>query len=104
MISNRVIDWIKILKEKPKMVISESDITYEILRVYVEGFINGIEISLNLDLMKEITKWYMKKVDIKTSYYWTGHIPLHFEGKTDEELKTILLELTEEYFKENSFT
>ncbi len=100
-VNNKIFEWIGILKTKPKMIIGENIIDYRVLRIYVEGYIDGIGQAVNKKIGLAITHWFQKKVNQKSSYYWTNHIPYYYKNKTDEELKIILLDTTEEYFREN---
>jgi hypothetical protein len=99
--TSKIIEWLNILKQRPKMIIAASDIDYLILRIYVEAYLDGIGTLMNKNIGKEITEWFQKKINQKSSYYWTTHIPFYYEGKSDEELKKILLETTETFFNEN---
>ena len=99
-INDKIFETFEILRKHPLMILSKDD-NYGLLQNYLEGYVDGLSLLLNKNIRTEITLWYKKKMDVQTSYYWTGHIPFHFEGKSDKELKTILLDITEEYFREN---
>lgn len=101
MLNDNILDWLKLLRERPQMVIPEPVIDYKTLRIYLEGYINGLDVALGSQLMNEITQFYGKKFRIETSYAWTGHIPFYFKGKSEDELKSILLDTTEEFFRKN---
>jgi hypothetical protein len=60
------------------MIIAESEIDYKVLRNYIEGYIDGIDVVLELNLMRKMTYWFQQKIGKKTSCFWTGYIPFHF--------------------------
>jgi hypothetical protein len=99
-INNKIFETFRILREYPLMIITK-DCSYSLLQNYIEGYVDALSLFSNKSMRSEITQWYKKRVDTQTSYYWTGHIPFHFEGKSEEELKAILIDLTDEYFREN---
>ncbi|NNV55043.1 hypothetical protein [Limnovirga soli] len=100
-ITDKIVEWIKILKTKPKMVIATSNIDYLILRIYIEGYIDGVSLIVNRNIGKDITFWFQEKIDQRSSNYWTAHIAFYYQGKTEDELKAILLDTTEMFFLEN---
>jgi hypothetical protein len=99
-VTDRIFEWFETLKKRPLMILS-NDSNYQYLQNYVEGYIDGLAHFSNKNVRLDITNWFQQKVDDKTSYYWTNHIPIYYKHKTDEELKLILLETTEAYFREN---
>ncbi len=99
--TSAILEWIKLLKTKPNMIISDANIDYRILRIYIDGYINGVETYLNIGLTKKISKWFQKKVNQKASVYWTNHIAIYYYGENEENLKRILLDTMEEYFLSN---
>jgi hypothetical protein len=99
--TSRILQWIEILKSKPKMLISENEIDYKILKTYVEGYIDGLDMLFEIGLMRKITYWFHSKVKETASVFWVNHIPLYYSNKTDKELQNILLETIEEFFNEN---
>ena len=96
-INEKILKTLRILRKHPLMII-EKDNSYVLLQNYIDGYIDGLSHCLNKNLRKDITKWYKEKINVDTSCYWTTHIPFHFKGKSEEELKGILIDLTEEYF------
>ena len=99
-INDKVFDLFKILRKYPLMILTK-DSSYFLLQNYIEGYVDGLSLILNKNMRQEITQWYKKKINTQTTYYWTGHIPFHFKEKDDHKLKEILLDITEQYFREN---
>lgn len=99
-LNERIFQTFEMLREKPSMIISNHN-SYELLQNYIEGYIDGLSLFLNKNMRLEITKWYQKKINMESNFYWTGHIPFHFTGKNEDELKIILLDITEEFFRTN---
>lgn len=97
-INRKVLETLSVLRNTPLMVITKDD-SYDLLQNYIEGYIDGLSHALNKNIRLEVTNWYKKIINSDTSYYWTSHIPIHFRGKSDAELKEILLNVTEAYFK-----
>ncbi|MBY0479281.1 MAG: hypothetical protein K2Q24_16655 [Chitinophagaceae bacterium] len=101
-VTNTVTDWINILRNRPKMIIAEDAIDYRVLKIYIEGYIDGIGHGIGKNIRKDITEWFQVKINQQSSIYWTDHIPNYYKKKSDDQLKKILLDTTEEYFLENS--
>jgi hypothetical protein len=93
------LEWLKVLRDKPKMILSGPDITYNMLKTYLEGYLDAYSHSLNKNLRLEITRWFEPRVNLQLSVYLPDFIPVYYKGKTDEELRTILLDLVSEYFE-----
>ncbi len=100
-INDKIFETFNVLRKYPLMILSKDD-SYSLLTNYLEGYVDGLSLLSNKNMRLEITQWYKKKLGIQTSYNWTGHIPFHFEGSNENKLKEVLLELTEEYFRENA--
>ncbi len=99
-INDKVLETFRIIGQRPLMILP-NDYSYHLLQNYIEGYIDGLSQTYDLNLRSMITRWYSKKVGVQTSYYWSAHIPFHFEGKNDDELKVILIDITVNFFKEN---
>ncbi|MEO6230637.1 MAG: hypothetical protein ABJB11_01280 [Ferruginibacter sp.] len=100
-IKDKIFETFEILRKRPLMILSKND-SYSLLQNYLEGYIDGLSFISKKNMRVEITQWYKKKLNIQTSYCWTSHIPFHFEEEREDELKAILLNITEEFFRENA--
>lgn len=94
--AKRILELIEILRKKPNMVFS-NEVNYFAFKTYIEGYIQGLSFSLSFSLAEEITIWFKQQKNIQMSSFWTNYIPIYYGNKTDEELKSILLDLFEEY-------
>ncbi len=83
------------------MIVPLATIDYSTLKVYLLGYIDGIGLMTNKNIGRDITIWYNKKIDQHYSTNWTDIIPHYFADKIDEEHKQILIDATEEYFREH---
>lgn len=92
---------IKILRDNPKMIISNVPIDFHVLRVYIEGYLDSVNDSLDINLMKNISNWFQAKLNQEASVYWTTHILLLHKDKSDGDLRSILLNTLINYFEEN---
>jgi hypothetical protein len=97
----KILEWIEILKTKPQTLISLDAIDYETLRIYVEGYLDGMDEALNVNLMKKMTCWYQQRVCQRASVYWTSHIKQLHAGKPDGERISILLDTMKDFFLQN---
>ena len=95
-INEQVLRIMKILKSNSKSLIE--DTKYDSFHAYMEGYIDGLNITLTDNLRGEITRFFEAKGNPKTNCYWTNQIKYRNKDKTNDELVEILLETTEEYF------
>ncbi|MCX6317424.1 MAG: hypothetical protein NTW29_09055 [Bacteroidetes bacterium] len=98
--NEKIFSILKTLKQYPLMVIVD-DSSYQQLQNYIEGFVDGLSIISNLNLRISITKWYESIIDEKIDFFWSSHIPIRNYGKSEVVLKEILIDITEQYFKNN---
>jgi len=82
------------------MLIAE-DVTYPVLRLFIEGYLHGLGQSHQIGLIGKITDWFQKRVNQKEAVFFTNHIPHIYNHKSEEELKEILLQTLVSYFEEN---
>lgn len=99
--TEKILARLKCLKERPKMIIPISSIDYLALKIYIIGYIDGISLALGKELVKDITVWFNKKINQQYSISWIDIVPSYYKGKSDEELKDLLLDITAQYFLEN---
>ena len=99
-INSTILETFSILKNSPSMILADTS-NYLYLQNYIEGYIDALSNVLNKNLRFEINNWYKNKLNIQTTYHWTCHIQYQFKDKTDNELKNILLNITQEYFMTN---
>src|SRR5882672_5693403 len=101
-LTSKIFEWLSILKARPKMIIGEATIDYRTLKIYVEGYVDGVGLTFDINLRKNISLWFQNKIKQQSSVYWTDQIANYYKNKTEEQIKEILLSTTEEYFKENT--
>lgn len=99
-INEQVLNTMQVLKRDPKRLIENT--YYDTYHAYIEGYVDGVSMTLSNNLRREITSFYEAQGNIKTNYHWTSQIRHRNKGKTDNELVEILLETTKEYFLKNS--
>jgi hypothetical protein len=99
-INKKILETFNLLKTRPLMILA-NDSNYANVQNYIEGYVQGLSHFGNIDLMTKINGWYEKKVKKRIAVHWTCHIPTQYKNKNDDELKQILLNITEEYFIEN---
>lgn len=99
-INEKIHGLFRILREHPSMILTHGS-DYQYLKNYIEGYIDGLSDFTDKNLKLDITIWVRKnKLNLReSSVYWTDHIPIYYKNKTQEELKAILLDSTEEYFQ-----
>ncbi|PSL45302.1 hypothetical protein CLV51_1044 [Chitinophaga niastensis] len=99
-ITNKVLGWIDVMKRRPLMILSDE--TLSSLKSYIEGFTDGLgHIYDNGKLRLEISLWFQNKINAQSDMLWTNQILSYYSDKTEEELKIIMLQSLEDYFKEN---
>jgi len=98
--NEQILKIMELLKNEPKTLIYDTN--YDSYHAYIEGYIDGLNMSKDNNLRSEITRFYEDKGNIRTNYYWTNQIRHRNKGKSNNELVEILLETTEEYFLKNA--
>ena len=78
--TNQLLEWIDLLKKRPHMIISEVTIDYQILKIYMEGYIDGFGQATGKNLTKDISIWYKTKNNLDSALSWTDCIR-HFHKK-----------------------
>lgn len=100
-LTNGILKTIRYLRTSPTMLVSRDVMDYGVIRGYIEGYIDGLDQILRLNLMRRISEWFQSRVDQKGAIFLTYHIQYRYKDATDEELKKILLDTLEAYFVEN---
>lgn len=104
-IKTKTLEWLDILENRPKMIISgdrlsNKQISYDELSIYVDGYIQGINNVLNRNLGKEICEWFQNKNNISSMpLYLADFLPVYYKDKSEEELIGILIEELRDFFK-----
>ncbi|MGZ4035077.1 MAG: hypothetical protein ACXVPU_07340 [Bacteroidia bacterium] len=88
------------LKQRPGMYYSYP-FDKNSLKAYLVGFITGIEVTQGVSISTQLFYWLRKKTKIDYDLVWNEIICSYYKDKTDEELKIILIETLEEFFKDN---
>jgi len=99
-INDKIGKWFEILRNSPSMILTHNS-DYKQFQNYVEGYIDGLACLSGKNIKLELTKWFQNKYKQHSSLYWVDHIAEMYKNRSTEELKTILLDVTEEYFNEN---
>jgi hypothetical protein len=100
-VSEKTIEIIELLKRRPRMILT-GDVDFYSIKCFLIGYIQGVEAFYRIDLHKQISHWFQKKVNQKSSLFWTEHVSFYYKGKTDEELTTCFLEELKSFFLENT--
>lgn len=94
-------EMFRLLRNRPKMLVSgdiDSLLTYII---FFEGFFISYRISKNINLEREISKWYQQHVETKApNMYWFAQFVLINKNKTEKEKISILLSDLEFFFND----
>jgi hypothetical protein len=69
--------------------------------IFLAGLISGIESTQGISVSAQLFYWLRKKMKIDYDIVWDEMICSYYKDKTDEELRLILIETLEEFFKEN---
>ena len=100
-LTKKVLLKINFLKTRPGVVIGDNEITYKKLRLFIEGYLRGLDEALNNNLTANIENWFQKKAKQKAPLSITLHILHREKDKSEEEIKAILLQTLEDFFTEN---
>jgi len=91
--------FVETLKERPHMLVSGKP-DFNNYKVFLEGFLVGLASAYDTKIMLDMTFWFQRKLKIEAKYHWTDMIPIHYKGKSDDELKAILLQTLIDYAEE----
>ncbi|MBC7861579.1 MAG: hypothetical protein IAF38_01315 [Bacteroidia bacterium] len=98
----KLLERLKLLKEKPALVIGHSSpVPYSIVANYLQGYFDGMGVSCGININLSITNWWKNKVNVTGGFYMDRGITLINKGKSEEELKRILMSETINFFSEN---
>ncbi|MFN8890648.1 MAG: hypothetical protein ACK5WF_24530 [Cyclobacteriaceae bacterium] len=100
-LTKAILKTIYYLRTTPTVLVSGGVVDYKAISTYINGYIDGINEVLRINLMRRISEWFQNRVDQKDPIFLTGHIKYRYKDATDEELKKILLDTLEAYFIEN---
>jgi hypothetical protein len=95
----RIQHHLEIFKKRPRVFV-QSAATYILVQNYIEGYLDGLSVFLKCDMRFVITRWYAEKNNIEGAIDLTDYILVHFAGKSEKELRHILIDAILEYFKE----
>jgi len=70
------------------------------LPLYLEVFVDGLNVYSSKNLRLEISRWFYQKTQQEESFHWTMQINAYYKGQHEDTNKK-LIEETEEYFKTN---
>jgi len=70
------------------------------LPLYLEAFVDGLNVYSSKNLRLEISRWFYQKTKQEESFHWTMQINAYYKGQPEDTNKK-LIEETEEYFKTN---
>jgi hypothetical protein len=99
--TDKIFDWLDLLKSTPKMIVSGPKIDYLTLSVYLDGYLDGLGAFLNRNFRNEIRIWFDEKNGVVFPIGLPDIIPIFYKDKTEDELKEILVDTIKQYFKEN---
>lgn len=98
--TKNILEFLYLLKHRPKLYVGD-ELDSTKLKIYLVGFVNGLELTNNSNLSDKLFHWVRKKTIIDYDIVWEEMICDYYKNKTDEELKLILIETLEEFFSEN---
>ncbi|OMP79161.1 hypothetical protein BW716_11140 [[Flexibacter] sp. ATCC 35208] len=73
---------------------------FQTMAMYIEGYLSGINLASNPNIFPGIDPWFQEKNNVNKSRSWLWHIQKQNKGKSDEELRKILLQTFREYAEE----
>ncbi|RFM32360.1 hypothetical protein [Chitinophaga silvisoli] len=91
--------FVETLQKRPRMFFSEEPV-YNTYKIYIKGFLAGLELAFDTKIMLKLTLWYQEKFKIEAKHHWIEMIPLLNKDKSDDELKVILFQTLRENVEE----
>lgn len=99
-IDQRVLDTIRILREKPLLIL-ERQPRFDELKCYIEGYLLALSQVFGADLFNRQFHWYRKKTGVNFDIVWTSYLEMQYVSMPDKDRKLVLLDTLEEFFLEN---
>ncbi|MCT2407678.1 hypothetical protein NZD88_09030 [Chryseobacterium antibioticum] len=97
---NKILHTIKYMRHRPKMFFWNDD-TFNSYIIYFQGFFYSFDCSTNIDLEREISGWYQKRVKFKApNMSWFSQFEHVNKNLTEIEKIEKLLDTLEIFFKE----
>jgi hypothetical protein len=91
---------LELFKIRPRMLV-KSAANYTLVQNYIEGYLDGLSAVFGYDFRNIIDQWYRKKNNIEEAIELPNYIATHFAGRSEKELRHLLVDTISEYFKEN---
>jgi len=88
--------WLQYFKNHTGMFIE----TRLSIPLYLEAFVDGLNVYVNKKLRLEISQWFYRKTKQKESFHWTKQINDYNNGRCEDTTRGIIEEV-EEFFKRN---
>lgn len=102
-VNKRIEELFELLLKRTSMIVPNGT-SYALVSNYIVGVLDGLSLQLNFNLHFKIMEWYFGKVGVKTNCFWITHLQISHEGKSENELNQVLIELVQQYFLENPLT
>ena len=95
--SKSIIDVIKILEEKPYMLLNKFE-GYNTYESYINGFLRGIDISTGLSISKDFGYWLGSYYGVENSnVHWASFLRTEFRENSEEKMTSSLFELLKQF-------
>mgnify|MGYP000521852997 CR=1 FL=1 len=101
-IESNINELFRLLRNRPAMLITGNLNSLASYIVYFEGFIISFKLFNNLNIEREISRWYQNQVEIKSpNMYWFAQFKMDYNKLNEEEKINLLLNLLSDFFNEN---
>lgn len=101
--NTEIIKLIQLTKRRPEMVFYRANNALPLNYInFFEGFLYGLECNYNINLERELSKWYQEKVKFKApNMNWFTQFDHINENLSKEEKIAKLLDTLEEFFEKH---
>ena len=91
---------LEVFKVRPRLYVSTAE-NYQLVENYLAGYLDGLSAPLRCDFSYLFTRWYKQKHNMGGVYDFLTLLPELYPGKSEKELRYLIVEAVAEYFREH---
>src|SRR5689334_16607259 len=87
-------------KIRPRMYVATAE-NYQLVENYLAGYLDGLSAAFGCDFKLMFGRWYKQKNKMEGPHDFLTLIPVLRHGRSEKELRHLIVNAIAEYFREN---